>query len=112
MRVLLRNALLLIACAAASGCATVREVDKPISDVVLMVSRGSDEAVLSWNSRRGERYTVLFSDSRAAGARWQPLPGAELVYGTGAPITLRDAVPGNRPRYYRLEVQPATGRRP
>jgi hypothetical protein len=106
------SGLLLVASLAAVGCAAVRVEEKPVADVVLMVSRGADETVLTWNSRRGERYMILYADSRAAGARWRPLPGAESIYGTGATITLRDAVPGTRPRFYRIDVTPVSGRRP
>lgn len=95
-----------------SGCATIREEEKPLSEVVLMVSRGSDEAVLSWNSRAGDRYTVLYADSRAAGARWQPLPGAQGLRGTGGMMTIRDPIPSGRPRFYRIDATPASGRRP
>jgi hypothetical protein len=94
------------------GCATVREEQKPISDVVLMVSRGANETILTWNSRRGERYMILYAESRDSVARWRPLPGAEAIVGTGAPITIRDAVPADRPRFYRIDVSPFIDRRP
>lgn len=103
---------ILLAACLATGCATIREEEAPLTEVVLMVSRGADDAVLSWNTRVGERYTVLYAESREAGARWQPLPGAQGIRGTGAPITIRDPVPAGRPRFYRIDVLPSTSRRP
>jgi len=95
------------------GCQAlmVREEEKPVADTVLMVSRGADETVLSWNSIRGARYMILYSDSRATGTRWQPLPNAASVVGTGSAITVRDAIPNTHARYYRLELVPASGRK-
>lgn len=90
----------------------VREVEKPLDDTVLMVARGQNETVLSWTSRRGMNYMVLYSDSRSSTTRWQPLPNASMIRGTGAAITIHDAVPAQQPRFYRLEVTPVSGRKP
>lgn len=105
---------LLLAVLLSAGCQAlmVREEEKPLNDTVLMVSRGSDEAVLSWTALRGVRYMVLYADTRSAGARWQPLPHATLVTGTGETVTVKDVIPADRPRYYRLEIIPASGRKP
>lgn len=96
------------------GCQSmrVREIEEPAHDTVLMVARGVDEAVLSWHAEKGVRYMVLYADSRSSSSRWQPLPGAKLIVGAGAPVTIRDAVPASRPRFYRLEIIPASGRKP
>jgi hypothetical protein len=98
----------------AAGCQSmrVREIEKPVAEATLMVARGADEATVSWQSQRGLRYAVLFSESRGAGARWQHLPGASGIPGTGATLTIRDAVPAGTPRFYRLEFTPVSGRRP
>ncbi len=105
---------LLLAALSGAGCKAlmVREEEKPVADTVLMVSRGSDETVLSWNSQRGVRYVLLYADSRASGTRWQPLPNAASVLGNGSVLTVRDVIPNSRARYYRLEIIPASGRRP
>lgn len=74
----------------------------------MMVARSADEAVLSWSSRRGEEYMILFAESRESNARWRPLPGYERVRGTGETIEIRDPVPQNVPRFYRIvTVRPA-----
>lgn len=113
LRLLVSGALVLAALGAV-GCQSlmVREVEKPLDDTVLMVARGQDETVLSWASRRGMNYMVLYSDTRSATARWQPLPNASMLRGTGATITVRDAVPARQPRFYRIEVIPVSGRKP
>lgn len=94
------------------GCKTVRVEEQPYSAVTLMVARNPDEAVLTWSSRKGEVYTILFAESRGSGARWQPLPQASRVIGTGETITVRDRIPADQPRYYRILARPASGRRP
>lgn len=98
----------------AAGCQSmrVREIEKPLAEATLMVVRGADEATVSWGSQRGVRYSVLFAESRGAGVRWQRLPGATGIPGTGGTLTYRDAVPAGTPRFYRLEVTPEAGRRP
>lgn len=108
---------LLVICSAvllASGCQAlrVREEERPLNETVLMVSRGADEAMLSWQTRPGYRYIVLFADSRSAATKWKPLPGVEMLVGTGAAVTVKDAVPAGQPRFYRLEVIPPSGRKP
>lgn len=77
-----------------------------------MVARNAEEAILSWPSKRGETYTILYADSRDTRAKWQPLPAAARVVGTGETMTIRDPVPANQPRYYRILVLQPTGRRP
>ncbi len=117
MRRLIPRGFALLLCLTAlgpSGCGAlrVREVEEPLNETVLMVSRGAGEAVLSWQTRPGYRYVVLHADSRSAVGKWNPLPGAEMIAGTGASVTVRDPVPEGRSRYYRLEVIPPSGRKP
>lgn len=97
-----------------AGCQAlmVREVEEPLADTVLMVSRGSDETTLSWQTRRGFRYMVLYADSLSGVARWQALPNATQIVGTGSAVTVKDVVPGIRARVYRLETTPISGRKP
>lgn len=90
----------------------VREVEEPLNETVLMVSRGANEAVLSWQTRPGYRYVVLHAESRSAASKWTPLPGAEMIAGTGKTATVRDVVPAGQSRFYRLEVIPPSGRKP
>lgn len=83
-----------------------------MAETVLMVARGANETVLSWNTTPGAQYLVLFADRRDGKAKWQPLPGASLLRGDGQPATFKDKVPGTQARFYRIEVIPPSGRRP
>ncbi|HMP73695.1 MAG TPA: hypothetical protein PKE55_10575 [Kiritimatiellia bacterium] len=71
----------------------------------LVVTRVADEVNLSWSSKPGLNYTLVYATSRAPGAPWLPLPGGESVRGTGQTITFTDRVPEGQNRYYRLQVQ-------
>lgn len=97
-----------------AGCKTVRVIEEepPLAETVLMVARTSEGMHLQWASRTGFVYTVLYADRRDGKARWQPLPGAVRLMGTGQPITLRDRIAASQPRYYRLQVLPVAGSSP
>jgi hypothetical protein len=97
---------------AGGGCATIREIEEPLADTTMMVTRAGDETSLGWASQIGTNYTIWYADRRDARAVWKPLPGAERVRGTGSTITFRDRVPTGKNRYYRLQAQPAAGQRP
>lgn len=101
-------ALLLGALAAGAGCRTVREIEEPLAETTLIVTRAGDATTLRWNSRRGVTYLVLYADRREAKARWRPLPGAERVRGTGETITLTDRIPASQVRYYRVQMAPGS----
>lgn len=88
----------------ASGCATVRTEEKPVSETTLIVTRAGEETTLSWASQAGATYAVMFADSRDSRTRWQPLPGAERLKGNGSNLVVHDRVPTGRTRYYRLQL--------
>lgn len=91
----------------AVGCATVRMEKQPVLETTLMVTRAGDETTLSWASDAGLTYVILFAEARDSKARWQVLPGAERVRGTGATVVWHDRVPSGTTRYYRLQGLPA-----
>ena len=93
--------------ASTAGCATVRMEKQPVLETTLMVTRAGDETTLSWASEAGLTYAILFAEGRDSKARWQVLPGAERVRGTGSTVVWRDRVPTGKTRYYRLQALPA-----
>lgn len=97
-----------------AGCRTVRviEEDRPLADTTLVVVQSEGLMRLSWQSQAGFGYSVWYADRRDAKARWQVLPGAERLIGTGATMEFSDPVQPGRPRYYRLQAAPLAGRRP
>lgn len=93
--------------ALATGC--VSEVIQPAAKTDLFVTRAGEVVNLQWQSEKGRLYTVTASDA-LAGGRWQPLPSAVRLPGTGGTMALQDRVPAGRPRYYDLVVEPAAAR--
>lgn len=75
---------------------------RPIEQTTLIVVRTADRAQLSWISKKGQKYTVLYSDDRRPDVPWKPLPDAHNLVGTGATLTAEDRMPEGRTRYYRL----------
>ena len=105
--------MLALACAALAGlcgCKTIREELEPVRQTTLTVARAGGEVTLSWIGQRDVYYSVMYSDSRGAKARWQLLPDAVNVRGMASdePIVVMDRLPPAQPRYYRLvqDVQP------
>lgn len=88
------------------GCTTVVTVSQP-RNAPLIVARTGGEALLSWQSRTGEWYTLLYADGAKTGVDWLPLPGAERVAGNGQELRMIDHPPANINRYYRLMVVPS-----
>ncbi len=90
-----------------SGCVAM-DVDSVQDDrgAALIVARTGDEAILTWRSRIGESYTILYADGRHAGADWRALPEATNVPGTGQEIRIRDRIPPGMDRQYRMIVIP------
>jgi hypothetical protein len=101
-----RLALVVIA-ALLSGCTTVSPADQKDLHPPLMVSRAGDTAFLSWESKTGALYTILYTDGPRQGTDWQPLAGAVRVPGTGGEIRIQDRVPDGQVRSYRLMVLPS-----
>lgn len=101
-------ALIGLALCLGEGCRTVRviEQDRPLADTTLVVIQAEGRMLLSWQSRVGIGYSVWFADRRDAKARWQVLPGAERLVGTGATMEISDPILSGRPRYYRLQAAP------
>lgn len=73
----------------------------------LIVARSGDSALLSWETRVGELYTVLYADGRRVGVDWKPLEGASRIPGNGNEIRITDRMPLGITRYYRLMIVPA-----
>ncbi len=88
-----------------TGCVTVTDLDTSTErHAPLMVARSGENALLSWDSKVGATYTILYTDGPRQLAEWRPLPSAEQVRGTGREIRLEDRLPRNQPRHYRLMV--------
>lgn len=90
--------------ALATGCAT-REIVKPAAQTTLVVTRAGDRVQMQWQSARGATYTVIYSTALGSGARWQPLPQASRLKGTGELMQVEDRPPPGRPRYYDIQVE-------
>lgn len=69
-----------------------------------MVVRGGQEVQLTWQSRRGQVYNVLFTDSVGNNARWEILPGYVNMTGTGEDFRAVDYVPTHIKRRYKLDT--------
>ena len=76
----------------------------PQSNTNLIVTRAGSSVNMQWQSETDKIYTVLYSDS-LSGAKWQILPGAQKLRGTGRLIQLQDNPPAGRPRYYDLHIE-------
>jgi hypothetical protein len=94
-----------------SGCATVREEQKPLAETTMMVTRAGDATTMTWTAQPAVDYVIWYADRRDAQARWNVLPGAERLRGQG-PMTWRDQVPSGRLRYYRLQAVPQAAQSP
>ncbi|MBU1694529.1 MAG: hypothetical protein KJ726_02345 [Verrucomicrobia bacterium] len=75
---------------------------RPIEQTTLTVVRAADRAQLSWPSKKGQKYTILYSDDRRPDVPWKPLLAAQNLVGTGGTITVEDQILEGRTRYYRL----------
>ncbi len=73
----------------------------------LIVGRSGDVATLSWQTRVGELYTVLYADGRRVGVDWKPLSGAYRILGNGQEMRMQDHRMSGVVRYYRLLIEPA-----
>ena len=88
-----------------SSCVRLKQVEPPgPRKATLIVTRSADKAHLSWESKIGATYSVLYARGWDADANWKVLPGAERVLGTGAQISLTDKIPAGAQRLYRLRV--------
>ncbi len=101
---LLALALAGAALAGLSGCKTIHEEVQPIRETTLTVARSGGDVTLSWIGTRGMYYSVTYTEERGAKAQWKLLADAINVRGleTGAPIVVKDRLPANQQRYYRL----------
>lgn len=90
----------------------VQEEQEPVSETTLMVTRSGGDATLSWQTRPGFEYVLLYSDTRGARSAWYAVPGAERVVGTGSMVTRTDRAPAGGMRYYRLKLLKAGSRAP
>lgn len=97
-------AAMLVACSL-SGC--VSTTIEPAARTDLVTARAGEDVQLEWSSQVGMLYTITASDTMGAGAQWKPLPRAVRLPGTGRRMSLSDRVPGGRPRYYDILIEPA-----
>ena len=88
-----------------AGCVT--EIQKPIAQTNLFTTRSGDDIRISWASRKGEQYSIWYSDKLGGGGQWTVLPGCERINGTGEQIEKTDRVIGGGQRYYRIVTKPA-----
>jgi hypothetical protein len=86
----------------AGGCVSEEMGRTPADELTYTAVRTEDRVQLSWDSKPGEKYTVLYSETRRPDHPWQPLPDAMNLVGTGRTITVEDRVPEGQSRYYRL----------
>ncbi len=101
---------LLVGCLVVSCTTPTHELIEEPPPATLIVARTGDQSVLSWQSRVGEIYTVLYADGSRVGVDWKPLQGAHRIHGTGQEVRLTDRMPSGTIRYYRLMVVPADSR--
>lgn len=104
-----------LALAALAPCGCVHEELRPVHETMLAVARSAGEVTLAFTGERGLYYTVMYSPSNGARARWKPLPDAVniQVAANGERVIVKDRVPAGTERYYRLvqgpsPVQPAS----
>ena len=101
---------LMVGCLVVSCTTPSPEMTDESPRATLIVARTGDHSVLSWQSRVGEMYTVLYADGSRVGVEWKPLQGAQRIHGNGQEIRLTDRMPPGVIRYYRLMVVPAESR--
>jgi hypothetical protein len=93
-----------LAVALAAGCVRVEEKRPIEGQTTLLVGRAGDSVELSWKTEPGKAYMLLCSEDLGAKGQWRPVPGAEMLVGTGEKITFKDTVPASEKRYYRLQI--------
>lgn len=98
--------LLLAGVSLAPGCVSTGPVEADNQDLhaPLIVARAGDQAILSWDSKSSNVYSVLFTDGARFGGQWQPLPQAQRIVGTGGEMRVEDRVPAGYTRNYRLMI--------
>ena len=87
-----------------SGCVTEVADIPGQTRATLMVSRSGEEVQGSWKGEKGRYYTVLYAPARDARTPWKVLPGYDMLPGTDGLLILKDRVPLNENRYYRLFI--------
>ena len=87
-----------------AGCTSTRVGPQSEIRSTLVVAKAGDSVKLNWESKPGLLYTVVYSASLGANARWEPLPGYENMPGTGELMSAEDNSPGSETRYYRLHI--------
>lgn len=94
------------------GCSSARVAQDQEESVrsTLIVARAGDAVKLSWESKPGLLYTVVYSSSLGGNAKWLPLPGCERIAGNGQTMEVEDRAPEGQARYYRLHIVNASTR--
>ena len=98
-----------MALAATLLCGCVHEVLQPVRETTLTVARAAGEVTLAFTGTRGIYYTVMYSSSNGARAKWQPLQDAVniQVSSNGERVIVKDRIPASAERYYRLVQGPS-----
>ena len=104
---------LFVACGVAffcfASCKTVKlsESQLGVTQTTLIVAQSAGQATLSWQSKTGEYYTVMYTDNLdGKKSIWKVLPQYEAVPGTGNKINLTDTTANASMRFYRLQIAP------
>ena len=85
----------------------MREVEAPLAETTMIVTRSGDTVNLQWASQPNMDYLVWYTDQRGTRGTWKILPGSERIRGTGKPVVIRDLPPRGQNRYYRVQAVPA-----
>jgi hypothetical protein len=93
----------------ATGCVTSVEQRKPAAQANLFITRSSAGVELTWESVKGQVYSVQMKDRNKPGAKWDVHPQAFNFIGTGGRMTLKDVPPPGVVRQYRLHLLPIEG---
>ena len=92
-----------------TGCVTTVEQRKPAAQANLFITRSSAGVELTWESVRGQVYSVQMKDRNKPGAKWEVHPQAFNFIGTGGRMSLKDVPPPGVVRQYRLHLLPIEG---
>jgi len=104
-----RAVLLLVALFTYAGCVSTT-VEPPARErhAPLIVTRSGDMSRISWQSKPGLLYTVMYTDGPRARGEWVPLPGLYRVPGTGMEMIFEERLPAGAIRHYRLLINQPT----
>jgi hypothetical protein len=93
----------------AGSCVRTIEPRKPLASVNLAITRGIDGVTLSWQSVKGQVYSIQMKDKAGKDARWEFHPKGINLVGTGGIMTFKDQPPPGVTRQYRPHLLPVSG---